>query len=395
MKKNIKDIELKNRTCLVRCDFNVHMEQGEIEDGSRIDAALPTIEYMINHDAKVVLMSHMGRPEGQANPEYSLAPVAEYLSKALNKDVLFPQSDMVVDDSVREAVKTLKVGDVALLENTRFRPEETKNDAAFSKELAELGDIFVNDAFGTAHRAHCSTAGIADYIPAVSGFLIEKELKFLGDAINNPRRPFVAIMGGSKVSDKILVIESLLDKVDTLLIGGGMTFTFFKAKGYEIGSSILDEKGVEVAGMLMKKAADKGVSLILPVDTVCAREFANDSERATVDSDKMPKDMMGMDIGPKTRKIFEDEIRKAKAIIWNGPMGVFEMSNFAEGTELIGRTLADLKDVTTVIGGGDSAAAIRKLGLEDKMTHVSTGGGASLEFLGGKELPGVAVLEDK
>lgn len=395
MKKNIKDIELKNRTCLVRCDFNVHMEQGEIEDGSRIDAALPTIEYMINHDAKVVLMSHMGRPEGQANPEYSLAPVAEYLSKALNKDVLFPQSDMVVDDSVREAVKTLKVGDVALLENTRFRPEETKNDAAFSKELAELGDIFVNDAFGTAHRAHCSTAGIADYIPAVSGFLIEKELKFLGDAINNPRRPFVAIMGGSKVSDKILVIESLLDKVDTLLIGGGMTFTFFKAKGYEIGSSILDEKGVEVAGMLMKKAADKGVSLILPVDTVCAREFANDSERATVDSDKMPKDMMGMDIGPKTRKIFEDEIRKAKAVIWNGPMGVFEMSNFAEGTELIGRTLADLKDVTTVIGGGDSAAAIRKLGLEDKMTHVSTGGGASLEFLGGKELPGVAVLEDK
>lgn len=395
MKKNIKDIELKNRTCLVRCDFNVHMEQGEIEDGSRIDAALPTIEYMINHDAKVVLMSHMGRPEGQANPEYSLAPVAEYLSKALNKDVLFPQSDMVVDDSVREAVKTLKVGDVALLENTRFRPEETKNDAAFSKELAELGDIFVNDAFGTAHRAHCSTAGIADYIPAVSGFLIEKELKFLGDAINNPRRPFVAIMGGSKVSDKILVIESLLDKVDTLLIGGGMTFTFFKAKGYEIGSSILDEKGVEVAGMLMKKAADKGVSLILPVDTVCAREFANDSERATVDSDKMPKDTMGMDIGPKTRKIFEDEIRKAKAVIWNGPMGVFEMSNFAEGTELIGRTLADLKDVTTVIGGGDSAAAIRKLGLEDKMTHVSTGGGASLEFLGGKELPGVAVLEDK
>lgn len=395
MKKNIKDIELKNRTCLVRCDFNVHMEQGEIEDGSRIDAALPTIEYMINHDAKVVLMSHMGRPEGQANPEYSLAPVAEYLSKALNKDVLFPQSDMVVDDSVREAVKTLKVGDVALLENTRFRPEETKNDAAFSKELAELGDIFVNDAFGTAHRAHCSTAGIADYIPAVSGFLIEKELKFLGDAINNPRRPFVAIMGGSKVSDKILVIESLLDKVDTLLIGGGMIFTFFKAKGYEIGSSILDEKGVEVAGMLMKKAADKGVSLILPVDTVCAREFANDSERATVDSDKMPKDMMGMDIGPKTRKIFEDEIRKAKAVIWNGPMGVFEMSNFAEGTELIGRTLADLKDVTTVIGGGDSAAAIRKLGLEDKMTHVSTGGGASLEFLGGKELPGVAVLEDK
>ena len=395
MKKNIKDIELKNRTCLVRCDFNVHMEQGEIEDGSRIDAALPTIEYMINHDAKVVLMSHMGRPEGQANPEYSLAPVAEYLSKALNKDVLFPQSDMVVDDSVREAVKTLKVGDVALLENTRFRPEETKNDAAFSKELAELGDIFVNDAFGTAHRAHCSTAGIADYIPAVSGFLIEKELKFLGDAINNPRRPFVAIMGGSKVSDKILVIESLLDKVDTLLIGGGMIFTFFKAKGYEIGSSILNEKGVEVAGMLMKKAADKGVSLILPVDTVCAREFANDSERATVDSDKMPKDMMGMDIGPKTRKIFEDEIRKAKAVIWNGPMGVFEMSNFAEGTELIGRTLADLKDVTTVIGGGDSAAAIRKLGLEDKMTHVSTGGGASLEFLGGKELPGVAVLEDK
>lgn len=395
MKKNIKDIELKSRTCLVRCDFNVHMEQGEIEDGSRIDAALPTIEYMINHDAKVVLMSHMGRPEGQANPEYSLAPVAEYLSKALNKDVLFPQSDMVVDDSVREAVKTLKVGDVALLENTRFRPEETKNDAVFSKELAELGDIFVNDAFGTAHRAHCSTAGIADYIPAVSGFLIEKELKFLGDAINNPRRPFVAIMGGSKVSDKILVIESLLDKVDTLLIGGGMTFTFFKAKGYEIGSSILDEKGVEVAGMLMKKAADKGVSLILPVDTVCAREFANDSERATVDSDKMPKDMMGMDIGPKTRKIFEDEIRKAKAVIWNGPMGVFEMSNFAEGTELIGRTLADLKDVTTVIGGGDSAAAIRKLGLEDKMTHVSTGGGASLEFLGGKELPGVAVLEDK
>lgn len=395
MKKNIKDVELGSKTCLVRCDFNVHMEQGEIDGASRIDAALPTIEYMLDKGAKVVLMSHMGRPEGEPKPEYSLAPVAEYLAKALGKNVVFAQSDKVVDDDVRAKVAAMKDGDVVLLENTRYRSEETKNDKGFSKELADLGDIFVNDAFGTAHRAHCSTSGIADFLPAVSGFLIEKELRFLGEAIDNPRRPFVAIMGGSKVSDKILVIESLLDKVDKLLIGGGMTFTFFKAKGYEIGKSILDEGGVDVAVKLMEEASDKGVKLILPFDIVCAKEFDNNSETATVDSDAMPADMMGMDIGPKTAELFESEIRNAKSVIWNGPMGVFEMSNFAKGTDLIGKTMADLKDATTVIGGGDSAAAIRKLGLEDKMTHVSTGGGASLEFLGGKELPGVAVLEDK
>lgn len=395
MKKNIKDIELGSKTCLVRCDFNVHMEQGEIKDGSRIDASLPTIEYMINCGAKVVLMSHMGRPDGEAKPEYSLAPVAEYLSKALNKEVIFAQSDVVVDDSVRKKIESMKNGDVALLENTRFRPEETKNDDIFSKELADLGDVFVNDAFGTAHRAHCSTAGIAKYLPAVSGFLIEKELKFLGEAVNNPRRPFVAIIGGSKVSDKILVIKSLLDKVDTLLIGGGMSFTFFKAKGYEIGKSILDEKGVDVAKRVMRYADQKGVNLLLPTDIVCAKEFDNDSESVTVNADQIPVDMMGMDIGSNTRDIFKNEIKKAKAVIWNGPMGVFEMPNFAAGTELIGKTLAELDDVTTVIGGGDSAAAIRKQGLESRMTHVSTGGGASLEFLGGKELPGVAVLEDK
>ena len=394
MKKTVKDIEVKGKKVLVRCDLNVPMQDGKITDDVRIRAALPTIEYLKENGAKVILMSHMGRPKGEPKKEFTLAPVADRLSELLCSEVKFAQSDVVVDDSVRKAVSEMADGDIVLLENTRYRKEETDNAEPFTGELASLGELFVNDAFGTAHRAHCSTAGIAEYMPAVSGFLIEKELKFLGEAVEDPARPFLAIMGGSKVSDKIKVIDNLLDKVDALIIGGGMAYTFYKAMGYEIGKSILDEDGIELASELMEKANDNGVELLIPVDTVCATEFDNDAESHVFRSSQMPPHMMGMDIGPETQKAFAGEIMKAKTIVWNGPMGVFEMPNFAKGTNAVAQAMADT-DAVTVIGGGDSAAAVEQAGLADKMTHISTGGGASLEFLEGKELPGVAVLEDK
>lgn len=394
MKKTVKDIDVAGRKVLVRCDFNVPMKDGNITNDIRIVSALPTIKYLIENDAAVILMSHMGRPKGEAKPEFTLRPVADRLSELLGQDVIFAPSPVVVDDSVREKAAALKGGQVMLLENVRYRAEETKNEEPFTGELASLGEIFVNDAFGTAHRAHCSTAGLAKYMPAVSGFLIEKEIKFLGDALDDPERPFVAIMGGAKVGDKIPVIENLMKKVDSLIIGGGMSYTFFKAMGYEIGTSILDEESIDLAGELMKKAEAAGVQLLLPVDTVCAKEFSNDSEKAVFDRDSIPADMMGMDIGPKTVELYKDCISKAKTIVWNGPAGVFEMPSFEAGTKAIAQALAD-SDATTVIGGGDSAAAVEQFGFADKMTHISTGGGASLEFLEGKELPGVACLEDK
>ena len=394
MKKTVRDIDVKGKKVLVRCDFNVPMQDGKITDDTRIVSALPTIEYLVQHGAKVILMSHMGRPDGEPKKEFTLQPVADRLSLLLGKQVIFESADRVVDEKVRQAAAALAEGDVMLLENVRFRKEETKNGAEFAKELASLGDIFVNDAFGTAHRAHASTAGIADYLPCVSGFLIEKEVQFLGNAVENPARPFVAIMGGAKVGDKIPVIENLLKKVDALIIGGGMAYTFFKAEGLEIGTSILDKDSLELAKEIFAKAEQAGVKLLLPVDAVCAKEFKNDTEFAVYDKDKIPSDRMGMDIGPKTVELFKAEIAAAKTIVWNGPMGVFEMPNFAAGTRAIAEALA-ASDAVTVIGGGDSAAACEQFRLKDKMTHISTGGGASLEFLEGKVLPGVAVIEEK
>lgn len=394
-KKTIRDIDVQGKKVIVRCDFNVPLDdKGEITDDIRITSALPTIQYLIENKAKVILMSHMGRPDGEANMKYTLKPVAERLVKLLGQPVAFVSSPAVVDEHVKAAADRLGEGHVLLLENLRFRKEETKNGEEFSKELASLAEIFVNDAFGTAHRAHSSTAGIAAFLPAISGFLIEKEVKFLGGAVENPERPFVAIMGGSKVGDKILVIENLLKKVDTLIIGGGMMFTFFKAQGMEIGKSILDADNVGLAADLMKKAEEAGVKLLLPVDTVAATEFSNEAEADVYAKDAIPADRMGMDIGPESIKLFEEEIAKAKTIIWNGPVGVFEMPSFAEGTRSIAEALAD-SDGVTIIGGGDSAAAVELFGLAEEMTHISTGGGASLEFLEGKELPGIAVLEDK
>lgn len=394
MKKTVRDVEVKGKKVLLRCDFNVPMQDGKITDDIRITAALPTIEYLIDHGAKVILMSHMGRPKGEANMEYTLKPVAERLEELLGKEVFFTSVPEVVSQQIIDTAAALENGQVMLLENVRFRKEETKNEPGFAKELAQLGELFVNDAFGTAHRAHCSTAGVADYLPAVSGFLIEKEVKFLGDALENPKRPFVAIMGGAKVGDKIPVIENLLKKVDTLIIGGGMSYTFFKAMGLEIGTSILDEPSIDLAGELMKKAEQAGVKLLLPVDVVCAKEFDNNSEKKVCDRDQIPADMMGMDIGPKSIQLISEELAKAKTVVWNGPAGVFEMPNFAEGTKKIAEALAN-SQAATIIGGGDSAAAVEQFGYADKMTHISTGGGASLEFLEGKVLPGIAVLEEK
>ncbi|MDY3240576.1 MAG: phosphoglycerate kinase [Anaerovoracaceae bacterium] len=394
MKKTVKDIDVQGKRVIVRCDFNVPMKEGVITDDIRIVSALPTVKYLMEQGAKVILMSHMGRPDGEPNMKYTLKPVAERLSQFLGQEVLFISSPVVVDDQVRAAAASLQEGQLMLLENVRFRKEETKNGADFAKELASLADIFVNDAFGTAHRAHSSTAGVADYLPAVSGFLIEKEVEFLGNAVENPKRPFLAIMGGAKVGDKIPVIENLLKKVDTLIIGGGMSYTFFKAEGLEIGTSILDEDSLELAGELVKKAEAAGVKLLLPVDVICADAFANDAKTLVADKDKMPADMMGLDIGPKTVEIYRKAIAEAETIVWNGPMGVFEMENFAGGTRAVAEALAESKAVT-VIGGGDSAAAVEQFGLAEKMTHISTGGGASLEFLEGKVLPGIAVLEEK
>lgn len=394
MKKTVRDIEIKGKKALVRCDFNVPMQDGAITDDIRITSALPTINFLVENGAKVILMSHMGRPKGEAKMEYTLKPVAERLSELLGQKVIFKSVPEVVNQEIIDTAAALTEGQVMLLENVRFRKEETKNEENFAKELAQLGDFFVNDAFGTAHRAHCSTAGVADYLPAVSGFLIEKEVKFLGDALENPQRPFVAIMGGAKVGDKIPVIENLIKKVDTLIIGGGMSYTFFKAMGLEIGTSILDEPSIDLANELMKKAADAGVDMILPIDVVCAKEFDNNSDAVTCDIHEIPADRMGMDMGPKSVAQVQKILAEAKTVVWNGPMGVFEMPNFAAGTKSVAAALADSSAVT-IIGGGDSAAAVEQFGYADKMTHISTGGGASLEFLEGKELPGIAVLEEK
>lgn len=395
MKKTVKDINWHNLTAIERCDFNVPLKDGIITDETRIIAALPTIKYLIDNGAKIVLLSHLGRPKGKPNEDCSLKPVASKLSEHLGIDVKFLKSDNVVDDGVKNEIKKLKAGEVAILENTRFRKEEEENDPDFAKELASLGDIFVQDAFGTAHRAHASTAGIASFLPAVAGFLIEKELNFLGKTLESPERPFVAIMGGAKVKDKIPVITSLLEKVDTVIIGGGMSYTFFKARGFEIGKSICDDEGLELARDIMAAADEKNVKFLIPIDTLASFEFDNDSPSETYDMDKIPEDRMGMDIGEKTIKLYKDELKNAKTVIWNGPMGVFEMPNFARGTEEIAKCIADLKDAKTIIGGGDSAAAVAQFGLSDKITHISTGGGASLEFIEGKSLPGISCIEDK
>lgn len=394
MKKTVKDVDVSGKRVLLRCDFNVPLSDGEIKDDKRIRAAMPTIEYLASKGAKIILTSHLGRPEGEYKEEFSLLPVAKRIQELLGKKILFVPSNNVVNDNVKNILSGMTNGTVALLENVRFRKEETKNDTEFSKDLASLADIFVNDAFGTAHRAHASTAGVATYIPAVSGFLIEKELEFLGASLDNPKRPFVAILGGAKVADKILLIEKLIEKADTIIIGGGMAYTFLKAQGYEIGKSILDKTSIELAKNIMQKAKEKGVKLLLPVDVKVAREFANDSESKEVSIDAIPTDFMGMDIGHSTAENFSKEIKKAATVLWNGPMGVFEMDNFENGTRAVAKAMTQCEGIT-VIGGGDSAAAISKFGMEDGITHISTGGGASLEYLEGKELPGVAVLQDK
>ena len=392
-KKTIEDIDVNGKRVLVICDFNVPQdEEGNITDDRRIIAALPTIKYLMEHNAKVILCSHLGRPKGEFNMKYSLKPIAKRLSELLGKKV--HMADDVIGDSAKCLVASLREGDVMLLENVRFHKEEEANDMAFSKALAELADVYVNDAFGTAHRAHASTEGVAKYLPAVCGYLIQKEINVMGKALNNPVRPFVAILGGKKVSDKINVITNLIDKVDELLIGGGMAYTFFKAKGYEIGKSICEDDKVELAKELMEKAAHKGVKLLLPIDNVVATEFSNDAESKVVASNEIPADWEGVDIGPETVKLYGDALKNAKTVIWNGPMGVFEFDKFAVGTNEIAKILGGL-DAITIIGGGDSAAAIEKGGFADKMTHISTGGGASLEFLEGKELPGIACLLDK
>lgn len=394
MKKTVRDINVSGKKVIVRCDFNVPMKDGVITDDVRITAALPTVKYLLENGAAVILMSHLGRPKGQAKPEFSLKPVADHLSELLGFAVVFAQSDVVVDDDVKAKAQALKPGEVMLLENLRFRAEEEKNGEEFSKQLASLADIYVNDAFGTAHRAHSSTAGIAAFLPAVSGFLIEKELKFLGEAVDEPKRPFVAILGGSKVSDKIAVIENLIDKADTIIIGGGMAYTFIKANGNNIGNSLCEEDRLDLAKSLQEKALAKNVTFLLPVDSKLGDKFAADCNTAFAGSAEMPDGWMGLDIGPNTIRLYQAAIKNAKTVLWNGPMGVFEFDAFEDGTKAVAQALADSSAVT-VVGGGDSAAAIKKFGLEDKISHVSTGGGASLEYLEGKVLPGVAAREDK
>jgi len=393
-KKTVDDIQVKGQRVLVRCDFNVPIQDGKITDETRIVGALPTIKKLVGDGAKVILCSHMGKPKGEPKPELSLAPVATSLSAHLGKEVIFAADNTVVGENAKKAVAEMNDGDVVLLENTRYRAEETKNIDTFSEELASLADIFVNDAFGTAHRAHCSNVGVTKYIKtAVSGYLIDKEIKFLGNAVNNPVRPLVAVLGGSKVSSKISVINNLLEKVDTLIIGGGMAYTFMKAKGLGVGTSLLEEEYIDYAKEMMEKAENKGIKLLIPVDTIVAKEFNNDAE-SKVAENGIEDGWMGLDIGPKTIEMFSDALKSAKTVVWNGPMGVFEMSNFAKGTNAIAEELAEL-DATTIIGGGDSVAAVNQAGLGDKMSHISTGGGASLEFLEGKDLPGIVALNDK
>ena len=393
-KVTIKDIDVNEKKVLLRCDFNVPLDENlNITDKTRIVAALPTIKYLLEHNAKLILCSHLGRPKGEVKKEFSLAPVAKELSKELGIDVKLAED--VTGPSAKELTSNMKEGEVVLLENVRFDPREEKNDESLSKEFASLADIYVNDAFGTCHRAHSSTAGVASFLPSACGFLIEKELKALGDALNNPVRPFVAILGGKKVSDKIGVIDSLLEKVDTLLIGGGMAYTFFKAQGYNVGNSVCELDKLDLALSLMEKAKSKGVKMLLPVDNKVGKEFDPNTESKIVKYSEIPDDWEGFDIGPETIKIYTEELKNAKTVLWNGPVGLFEFDQFAIGTNAIANCLANLTDCTTIIGGGDSAAAVTKAGLADKMSHISTGGGASLEFIEGKALPGIECIQDK
>ena len=392
-KKTIEDIDVSGKRVLVRCDFNVPLDGTKITDDTRIVAALPTIQYLLDHNAAVILCSHLGRPKGEFNMKYSLAPVAERLSEKLDKKVVLAKD--VIGEDAKKCVDAMKPGDIVLLENVRFHKEEEKNDPEFAKKLASFAEIYVNDAFGTAHRAHASTEGVAHYLPAVAGFLIGKELDVMGKALENPARPFVAILGGAKVSDKIGVINNLLDKVDTLIIGGGMSYTFQKALGGSVGNSLCENDKLDLAKEMLEKAKAKGVRMLLPVDNVCGQEFSNDTMRITVHSKQIPDGWEGMDIGPNTQALFAAEIANAATVVWNGPMGVFEFPNFAAGTRAIAQALADNQNCVSIIGGGDSAAAVEQMGYADKMTHISTGGGASLELLEGKELPGVAALNDK
>ena len=393
-KKTIEDIDVKGKKVLARCDFNVPLKDGEITNDKRIVAALPTIKYLMEHGAKVILCSHLGRPKGEYKPEFSLAPVAKRLSEYLGVEVKLAEDAEVVGPNAKAMAAELKDGEVMLLENVRYRAEETKNEENFSKELASLADIFVNDAFGTAHRAHCSTTGVASYLPAVCGYLIQKEIKFMGGALANPKRPLVAILGGAKVSDKIGVIENLIDKCDTIIIGGGMAYTFMKYLGHNIGTSLLEADWVEKAGEMMKKSEDKGVKFLIPVDNKVGKEYDENTEAKVVSSDDIPDGWMGLDIGPKTQEVFANAIKGAGTVIWNGPMGVSEWDNFAAGTICVAKAVAD-SGAISIIGGGDSVAAVTKLGFADKMSHISTGGGASLEFLEGKDLPGICALQDK
>ena len=398
-KKTVDDINVKGQKVLVRCDFNVPLKNGVITDENRINAALPTIKKLISDGGKVILCSHLGKPKGEPKPELSLAPVAKALSEKLGKEVVFAADDNVVGENAKAAVAAMNDGDVVLLQNTRYRAEETKNGEAFSAELGSLADIFVNDAFGTAHRAHCSTVGVVAYVKeAVAGYLIGKELKYLGEAVETPVRPFVCILGGAKVDSKLPVIENLLTKADTLIIGGGMAYTFLASKGYSVGKSLIDETKIDYCRDMMAKAEEKGVKILLPIDCTTVESFPDPIDApidvAIVDADKIPADRESLDIGPKTAELYANEVKSAKTVVWNGPMGVFENPTLAKGTLAVAEALAET-DAVTVIGGGDSAAAVNNLGFGDKMTHISTGGGASLEFLEGKELPGIAALDDK
>lgn len=398
-KKSVEDLDVAGKRVLVRCDFNVPLKAGVITDENRIVAALPTIQYLIDHNAKVILCSHLGKPKGEPKPELSLAPVAVRLAEKLGRPVVFAADDNVVGENAKKAVAEMKDGDVVLLQNTRYRPEETKNGENFSKELASLCDLFVNDAFGAAHRAHCSTVGVASFVKeSANGYLMAKEVKYLGNAVNNPARPFITILGGAKVSDKLAVIENLLNVADTLIIGGGMAYTFLYAQGYGIGTSLLDKEKVDYCRDMLARAQEKGVKILLPVDCVAAKAFPDPIdapiETKVFATGEVPDDMMGLDIGPKTGELFAAEIKNAKTVIWNGPMGVSENPALASGTIAVAKAMAE-SDAITIIGGGDSAAAVNNLGFGDKMTHISTGGGASLEFLEGKELPGIAAMTDK
>lgn len=393
-KKSVEDLDVKGKRVLVRCDFNVPLKDGEITNDKRIVAALPTIKYLMEQGAKVILCSHLGRPKGEYKPEFSLAPVAKRLSEYLGVDVPLAEDENVVGDNAKKMAADLQDGQVMLLENVRYRAEETKNEENFSKELASLADLFVNDAFGTAHRAHCSTTGVASYLPAACGYLIQKEIQFMGGALADPKRPLVAILGGAKVSDKIGVISNLIDKCDTIIIGGGMAYTFMKYLGHNIGTSLLEADWVDKAGEMMQTAKDKGVKFLIPIDNRCGKEYKEDTEVLVCKSDDIPDGWMGLDIGPKTEKLFADAIDGAGTVIWNGPMGVSEWDNFASGTIAVAKAIAD-SGAISIIGGGDSVAAVTKLGFADQMSHISTGGGASLEFREGKELPGIAALQDK